>query len=144
MPKTILLARPHPFIVNEMKPLLINAGFDIKGVTAEDGLAATDIKTCAAAVISLAVVSPINMSPPQVLKALKSGQFKGKIIFAGLVPFERVENNLKQFLADTGWHIDVRALSSASASQANAVYVQQSDLAAPSATASRNFLTAWV
>lgn len=28
MAKTVLLARPHPFIVNEMKPFLEQSGFN--------------------------------------------------------------------------------------------------------------------
>jgi len=144
MQKSILLARPHPFIVNEMKPLLSKAGFDIKGVADDDALTKSAIKDFSAVVISLAVVSPVSMNPPQVLQFLKTRQFAGKIIFAGLVPFERVENNLKQFLAETGWEIEVQALSSPQARDGAAVYIEQRDLAASQAPASRDFLTTWV
>jgi len=144
MTRTILLARPHPFIVNEMRPLLAQAGFDVKAVINDAALAGIDTASCSAAVISLAVISPVSQSPQQVLATLKELGFAGKIIFAGLVPFERVENNIKQFLTASGWHIDVHALSSRDARRSSAVYIQQSDLAPAQAIASRDFLSAWV
>jgi hypothetical protein len=144
MQKSILLARPHPFIVNEMKPLLTQAGFDIKGVINDAALANIEMASCSAALISLAVVSPVTMSPPQVLELLKAKKFNGKLIFAGLVPFERVEGNLKQFLAETGWNIEAPALCSAHAIDCSAGYIQQSDLAAPQAKTTRDFLVSWV
>ena len=52
MRKTILLARPHPFIVNEMKPLLLQAGFDVKGVSSDSALTESRPSSYPAAVIS--------------------------------------------------------------------------------------------
>lgn len=144
MTRPILLARPHPFIVNEMRPLLTQAGFDVKGVINDAELANINAAIFSAAVISLAVISPVSQDPQQVLASLKEQGFTGKIIFAGLVPFERVENNLKQFLAASGWNIDVHALSSRDARSSSAAYIQQSDLAPAQAIASRDFLSAWV
>ena len=144
MKKTILLARPHPFIVNEMKPMLLEAGFDIQGVTDEAALANCKPADCAAAVISLAVYSPVSQSPTQVLAYLKQNGFSGKIVFAGLIPFEKVENNLQQFLSEAGWRIDVQALISPRSHDGSAVYIQQSDLAPAQAQASRKFLTTWI
>lgn len=144
MRKTILLARPHPFIVNEMKPLLLQAGFDVKGISSDSALTESRSSSYPAAVISLAVVSPVSQSPQQVLAWLKTQQFSGKFIFAGLIPFERVENNLKQFLTETGWNAEVQALSSPTAQHSPGIYIQQSDLAPGQAQASRDFLTAWI
>ena len=90
------------------------------------------------------IISPVSQSPQQVLASLKELGFAGKIIFAGLAPFERVENNIKQFLTASGWDIDVHALLSRDARTSSAVYIQQSDLAPAQAIACRDFLSAWV
>jgi hypothetical protein len=61
MSKSILLARPHPFIVEEMRPLLEQSGY---GVTKLERLADLPAlaKNCSGAVISLALASPIPES----------------------------------------------------------------------------------
>lgn len=144
MIRKILLARPHPFIVSEMKPLLLQAGFEITGITHDEALTSSQPATFSAAVISLAVVSPVSKSPQQVLSYLKMTHFGGKFIFAGLIPFERVANNLSEFLKEAGWQIEVHAISSPMARHGRAVYMQQCDLAMAQSNASRDFLAAWV
>lgn len=127
-----------------MKPLLVQAGFDVTGLTNDTALANSEPSAFSAVVISLAVVSPVSQSPQQVLSYLKANQFKGKFIFAGLIPFERVANNLNQFLTEAGWQIDVQAITSPIAGRSGGVYMQQNDLAPAQSKNSRDFLTGWV
>lgn len=95
--KTVLLARPHPFIVQEMKPLLEQCGF---GVLKPDSFADLDTQArrCNAAVISLALISDIEASAEDVMASIHRVNPKLPIIFASLLPFERAVSTISGLL----------------------------------------------
>lgn len=98
MAKTILLARPHPFIVEEMRPLLESSGFQVSKPGQVDELDKL-ARTAAGAVISLAVASPIAMTPEDVLRALRQVSPRMPVLFASLLSFDQVTTALGR-LAD--------------------------------------------
>ena len=83
MKKQILLARPHPFIVSDMKPFLEQNGFipmQMIGINELSGLASSSLS---GAIISLAVQSTIEESVEMVFKGIRR-QFPGlPVAFAG-------------------------------------------------------------
>lgn len=88
MSKSILLARPHPFIFREMKPLLEECRY---AVLKPDSLADIDKygRNCDAAVISLAVVSDIRATAEEVTDRIYRINPRMPVIFASLLPFDR-------------------------------------------------------
>lgn len=70
MTSPVLLARPHAFIVSDMKPFLEEAGFKVIKTESLPQLADLS-RGCVGAVISLALSSPINASPEEVIKSLR-------------------------------------------------------------------------
>jgi len=70
MSKTILLARPHPFIVTEMKPFLEQSGFAARKL---ENLSELSAKAAgiSGVIISLAVESSISQSAEEVFTALR-------------------------------------------------------------------------
>ncbi len=97
MNKTVLLARPHPFIATEMAPLLEQCGYK---VVKPDGLADISVKakTCHAAVISLAIIANINATVEEVLREIYQVNPQMPIIFASLLPYERAASTLTDLL----------------------------------------------
>ena len=86
MSKTIILARPHPFIVSEMKPMLEQAGYTV--IKLDDINDLPDLLESAdGAVISLAVTSSIPESAEEVLARIHSQSPEIPVLFAGLLEF---------------------------------------------------------
>lgn len=101
MPRQILLARPHPFIVAEMKPFLETHGYAAlkpEGAQTLDALA----RACAGAVISLAVTSSTGLEADEVLRRVRSAAPKLPLVFAGLLPFEKYRQTLERLAQQTG------------------------------------------
>lgn len=101
MASHILLARPHPFIVSDMKPFLEEAGFQIiKAEKLSDltGLA----RNSSGAVISLAVSSPMDASPEEVIKSLRQTQPMLPLLFASLLPYAEMKEGLKRIGSRAG------------------------------------------
>lgn len=102
MSRQILLARPHPFIVAEMKPFLETHGYAAlkpEGSQTLDGLA----RACAGAVISLAVTSSTGLEADEVLKRVRSSALKLPLVFAGLLSFEKYQQTLERLAQQTGF-----------------------------------------
>ena len=111
MSKTVLLARPHPFIVQEMKPLLEQCGY---GVRKPDGPGDIDTQArgCDAAVISLALVSDIVVSAEDVTAAIHRVNPRVPLIFASLLPFQRAVSSVSGLLGKLGITAHVIGISS--------------------------------
>ncbi|MFN3915825.1 MAG: hypothetical protein ACK4K3_13055 [Aquabacterium sp.] len=95
MSKSVLLARPHPFIVNEMRPWLETAGFSvIKPETAAD--VAQRAQSCSRAVVSLALSSPVGLTPEEVVHILLKEAPSARSLFAALLPFDKARPALEK------------------------------------------------
>lgn len=102
MSRTILLARPHPFIVEEMRPFLEHSGYAVSKLD----LAAADtdavIRNSAGAVISLALVSSVNVSAEDVLMRLRKSAPDKPLLFAAMVALETLRNSLLRLAEQAG------------------------------------------
>lgn len=95
MSKSVLLARPHPFIVNEMRPWLESAGYSvIKPETAAD--VAQQSKSCSRAAVSLALSSPVGLSAEEVVQILRQQAPSARMLFAALLPFDKARPALEK------------------------------------------------
>lgn len=63
--KRVLLARPHTFIVNQMRPFLLDAGYVAVGARDLDHLRTELTSTFRGAIISTAVTSTVEVRCPQ-------------------------------------------------------------------------------
>lgn len=98
----ILLARPHPFIKDRMKPLLESCGFRITQIASPgslDQLAAPPD----GAVVSLAVASDVRETASEVATALRSRWPELPLLFAALLPAERARLSLERLAAALGF-----------------------------------------
>lgn len=85
--RKILLARPHAFIVAEMKPLLVQAGYSPAPLAALSDLANSASHAARGAVISTAVSSTIPESAEAVFVMLRQHAPRVPVVFAGLPEF---------------------------------------------------------
>lgn len=95
MTRTILLARPHPFVAPVMRPFLEEAGY---AVTTFDGQAdlSAGAKDSSGAVISIAVVSSVGESAESVLAELRRISPSLPVAFAGLLEFDKARPALER------------------------------------------------
>ncbi|KKO44657.1 hypothetical protein WG68_13965 [Arsukibacterium ikkense] len=93
----ILLARPHPFIVSEMAPFLQEQGFRFNRLLNLDALN-DELAKADAAVISLAITSPLPQSAEELLAAIRHIKPSMPIVFASLLPLERVQNSILRLM----------------------------------------------
>lgn len=101
MAKTVVLARPHPFLVNDMRPWLDGIGYSVtKPERAED--LTTLARGCTAAVVSLALSSPTGMSAEEVLRVLKKEAPNARLLFASLLPFDKAAPALEKLAGQMG------------------------------------------
>jgi hypothetical protein len=100
----VLLARPHPFIVGEMKPLLISAGYTPSPLSDIAEISSGELNGSKGAVISVAVSSVMPESAETVFGALRASIPKLPIVFAGLndidVARRTIERLVKQSVAN--------------------------------------------
>lgn len=95
MTKSILLARPHPFIVSDMKPFLEALRFKVNALNDVSELTQRAAGT-SGAIISLALVSTISESANEVFVNLRNRHPKLPVVFAGLVEFPATLINLEK------------------------------------------------
>lgn len=81
--RSVLLARPHPFIVAEMRPLLERLGFLPTPVSFE-ALQAGAGRSAAGAIISTAISSSIPQTAHEIYQALVAHAPQTPVAFAGL------------------------------------------------------------
>ena len=135
MSRTILLARPYPFLVDEMKPFLEEDGYHVH--KAESDGSGLDTPGYAGAVIALASLSEVNLDPGEVLARLRAADREMPVVFAGLLPLASYEPTLKR-LAERH-EIPARPLGIGPGSESDPepgspetfVYLQRADLNEP-------------
>lgn len=99
--KEVLLARPHPFIVAEMAPFLMQLGFTpVRLQSIQEP--ATPRASVAGAVISLAVGSTIPESAAEVFTALRQHNARVPVLFASLLEFDSARSVLAGLAEKTG------------------------------------------
>ena len=95
MSKTVLIARPHTFIVSVMKPFLEEAGFSTVKLEHISGLT-SQTSGIAGAVISLALSSSIPESAEEVFLQLKSVSPRVPVLFAAMLSLEQARSALER------------------------------------------------
>lgn len=134
MAKSVLLARPHPFLVSDMRPWLEQAGFEVQR---SDTLPELSEKApgSVGAIISLAVASPIGASAEEVFLALRRSRPALPVLFAALRPFEQAAVEIERLLKRIGIAGSVISLDSeagrALGTADSFLYVAKDDLADP-------------
>ncbi|MBC3885913.1 hypothetical protein [Undibacterium griseum] len=104
MSKSILLARPHPFIVAEMKPFLESSGYSVTKLESMTDLE-VQAKNSVGVVISMAVSSSLGKSAAETLTQLRQEVSHAPVMFASILSFDESIAGLKR-LAD---HVGVQA-----------------------------------
>lgn len=134
MRKTVLLARPHPFIVAEMKPFLEHCGYDaIKLENLAD--LATQARGSAGVVISLAVSSSLGESALEVFMRLRQAAPDVPVMFAAMLALDKSTPGLVRLALHTG--IDATIIGVTSGNEQTAalgqpqtfLYLSKDDLA---------------
>ncbi|MGM0552392.1 MAG: hypothetical protein ACQETK_01065 [Pseudomonadota bacterium] len=97
MSGTVLLARPHPFIVTAMGPFLRERGLTPVKPEGPDRLA-DQARDAVGVVISMAVTSDIPLDPGGVLARVREGNPDVPVLFAALLDFAQVERNVLHLL----------------------------------------------
>lgn len=82
--KRVLLARPHAFIINQMRPFLLEAGYTPVGAQSLDHLAQELVGTFHGAIISTAVSSAVNADAATVFRLVREKLPRLPIVFAGM------------------------------------------------------------
>lgn len=103
MVKTVLLARPHPFIVSDMGPFLSAAGFhtiqlrdlrDLRDLPNE-------IAGASGVVMSLALVTKLGASADDVYQALRKHAPNVPLVFAGLLDMSKAKFAMTRLVSGT-------------------------------------------
>jgi len=138
MAKTVLLARPHPFIVSEMRPFLEQNGFVPKKL---ESLAAlpTSVAGASGTIISLAVASSVGIveSAEEVFAAVRKQSPPLPVLFAAMLDFAKMKSTLERLAKNNG--IDAIILGIDAATESNAglskpntfLYIGKDDLVSP-------------
>lgn len=101
MSRNIVLARPHPFIVSEMKPFLEQNGYTPAPLAALADLPASTVGA-AGAIISLAVVSPIGATAEAVYTELRKSAPRLPVLFASIIDFAAAKSTLERLAKNAG------------------------------------------
>ena len=89
--KRILLARPHAFIVSEMRPFLTDAGYSPVRVESLDQLALELRRPLHGAIISTAVSSSVNADAATVFNLIRERSPTLPVVFAGMADLETMK-----------------------------------------------------
>lgn len=82
--KRVLLARPHAFIVNQMRPFLLEAGYTPVGAQSLEHLAQELGGALHGAIISTAVSSTVNADAATVFRLVRENLPRLPLVFAGM------------------------------------------------------------
>jgi hypothetical protein len=136
MAKTVLLARPHPFIVAGMRPFLEQGGYAAAKVENLADLAA-QARSSVGVVISLAVSSSLGETAGEVFARVRDEVARVPVVFAAILAFDQSKAGLERLAA----HADVDAtILGVSLANENAaalgrpntfVYISKEDLVDP-------------
>lgn len=135
MSKNVLLARPHPFIVAEMRPFLEENGYTISRLDALANLPTLAPKA-GGAIISLALSSPLPESAETVFKQLRQVAPRVPVLFASMLSFEQARAGMERLAAQSGvkavlYGIDSEASASQLGHAEAFLYFSKDDLASP-------------
>jgi len=136
MPKTVLIARPHPFIVDAMKPFLEELGFATQKLDRVSDLGAKAANT-SGAVISLALSSSIPESAEEVFSSLRRASTRVPVLFASMLEPEQANAALAKIAKMSGHVLNALNTKSPSSnwaklgSQETFVYLSKDDLTSP-------------
>jgi hypothetical protein len=136
MPGTIVIARPHPFIVSSMKPFLEEIGYSIVKLDHVSELAAQAPRSNGA-VISLALTSPVAESAEEVFSQLRRISTRTPVLFASMLEVDQATHALEQIAKRHGFPANVMSVQSPSTSwtslgkQESFLYLSKKDLEAP-------------
>lgn len=135
MSKNILLARPHPFIVAEMKPFLEENGYTISRLESMANLPTLAPKA-GGAIISLALSSPLPESAETVFKQLRQAAPGVPVVFASMLSFEQARPGMERLAAQFGVQaafsgIDTETSASRLGRPEAFLYFSKDDLATP-------------
>lgn len=135
MSKSVLIARPHTFIVSVMKPFLEESGFRTSKLEHISGLQQQS-SGISGAVISLALSSSITESAEEVFLTLKSLAPRIPILFAAMLPLEQARPALERIAKQAGIAVTILGIDAAPAAaqlgrQETFVYVSKEDLTSP-------------
>jgi hypothetical protein len=98
--KKVLLARPHSFIVAEMRPFLERSGYQPVKLESIGDIQFGKLGTFSGAIISTAVVSSIAAKPAEVFAELRKKYPSLPVIFAGLTEFDSVVQVIERIVHD--------------------------------------------
>lgn len=82
--KRVLLARPHAFIVNQMRPFLLEAGYTPVGAQSLEHLAKELGGPLQGAIISTAVSSTVDADAATVFRLVREKLPRLPVVFAGM------------------------------------------------------------
>lgn len=88
--KRVLLARPHTFIVNEMRPFLMAAGYTPVRVESLDQLLGELGRPLHGAIVSTALTSSIDADAAAVFRLIREKLPRLPVVFAGLADLDTV------------------------------------------------------
>lgn len=136
MPKTVLLARPHPFIVAEMKPFLEENGYKADRLENLSNLPAL-ARGAAGAIISLAVSSSVGESAEDVFLQLRKDAPRVPVLFAAMLSLDNARPGLERIAKKAGLQANILGVNATPAAAAQLgqqetfLYFSKDDLASP-------------
>jgi hypothetical protein len=136
MAKTVLLARPHPFIVSEMKPFLEQNGYSPKQLDSLVGMASS-VVGASGAIISLAVVSSIGESAETVFTELRKSAPRLPVLFASIIDFAAAKSTMERLAKNAGFAGTILGIDQASDSSSalgkpdTFLFLNKDDLVSP-------------
>jgi hypothetical protein len=136
MSKTVLIARPHTFIVSVMKPFLEGGGFGVDKLEDISGLE-NQSAGISGAVISLALSSSITKSAEEVFLKLKSLALRVPVLFAAVLSFEQARPALERMAKQAGIQANITGVDATPAAAAQLgrqetfLYLSKDDLTSP-------------
>jgi hypothetical protein len=136
MPKNVLLARPHSFIVSEMKPFLEQNGYVPKKLETIDDIP-TSVAGTSGAIISLAVVSSVGESAETVFAELRKSARQLPVLFASMVNFATAKGALERLAKNLGVQASILDISPANETHPDLgkpdtyLYLSKDDLVSP-------------
>lgn len=113
MAKTILLARPHPFIVTEMKPFLEQTGFSVRKLAIMAELPSS-VAGLSGAIISLAVESSVNETVEAVFTELRRVSPNVPVLFAAMLTLDAMKGVLRRLAKGNGIEATILGIDLAS------------------------------
>lgn len=136
MVKSIVLARPHPFIVAEMTPFLEQTGFRIVKPEGYANLA-TLARCSAGAVVSVAITSTVAESAADIYLQLRTAAPRLPILFAGISSLDNLRGSLERIAKQAGVPATIMNVSAANEKSSSLnkadtfLYVSKNDLEDP-------------